>query len=404
MFNKFFKFLKGYVIIKICGNESERFINICVRRGINIGRVKRLSDGALETAVPKSGFFLLRPIAYKTHTKVRILKKVGLYNAKKRYGRRYALIFGIILAAAFVYISSQFIWTVEINGVELSDYNSVCAALEKSGVYAGARKKDIADGEEIKSNIVSENENIVWAWAYIEGAKARVEVFEKIIPPKVINRDEPCDVVAACDGYIKKAIVKNGQKLCREGDTVSAGDVLISGTVPVFKEGEEERYISVHASGTVEAETEHKASGMYGVYYESKQYTGKHKRIIRLELFGKSFKLFGSEKNMYKTCDRAEKRHELKLPFIGYTGISVDNIVYDEYETHREPISIETAAEFAKNELEEKIAKELLYDSRLIDEEFNYVYTDSETIKEELTMKFIEKIGTQQPIRSEKTD
>ena len=36
-----------------------------------------------------------------------------------------------------------------------------------------------------------------------------------------------------------------------------------------------------------------------------------------------------------------------------------------------------------------------MYDSRLIDTEFNYMYTDSETIKAELKMNFTEKIGTE---------
>lgn len=403
MFNKFFKFLKGYVIIKIYGKETERFINICIRRGINIGRIKNCRDGTFETSLPKSEFYLLKPIAYKTHTRVKILKKFGLYNIAVRYGSRYVLFLGVILGAAFVYTASRFIWTVEINGAELSDCESIYAALEESGVYPGALKRNIADGERIKENILSKNENAVWAWVYIEGAKARVEIYEKIIPPEVIDRDLPCDITAACDGYIKKAIVKNGRKLCREGDTVSAGDVLISGRVPVFKEGEEERYINVHAIGTIEAYTEHKASGTYGVYYEAKQYTGKRKRCLRLELFGKSFKLFGNE-NAFEVYDKAEKRYELKLPYIGYAGINISSTVYEEYEARYEPISLETALDFAKNDLEEKISRELLYDSRLIDTRFDYAYIDSRTIKAELTMNFTEKIGTETPVRSEKTD
>ena len=36
MFKKFFKFLYGYVIIKVYGKGAERFINICLRRNINV--------------------------------------------------------------------------------------------------------------------------------------------------------------------------------------------------------------------------------------------------------------------------------------------------------------------------------------------------------------------------------
>lgn len=402
MFNKFFKFLKGYVIIKLYGHDTERFINICIRRGIELGAVKRCEDGCVRTCVKKSDFALLRPVAYKTHTRVRIAKKAGLYNILGRYGKRYALILGALISAAFFYISSQYIWTVEINGLENADYETLAASLGSSGVYSGARKKNLPDGTEIKNRILRENKDIAWVWVYIEGAKARVEIYEKIIPPAVTDRNEPCDIIAACDGYIKTMTVKNGKALFKEGDTVSAGDVLISGTVPVFNEGEEERYMQVHAMGTVEAYTTHSASGKYSTYYESKRPTGRVKKLYSAEIFGKQFKLFKNESISYENYDRIENRYELKLPILGYTGIAWDSVCFNEVDKSREPLSIDTALEFAKNELEEKISGELLYDSSLIDEELTYNYVDDETISAELTMNFIEKIGTETAI--EKTE
>ena len=38
----------------------------------------------------------------------------------------------------------------------------------------------------------------------------------------------------------------------------------------------------------------------------------------------------------------------------GYTGIAFDTVKYTEVNVNKEPISIETAVEFAKNDLEEK--------------------------------------------------
>ena len=40
MFKKFFKFLYGYVIIKVYGKGAERFINICLRRNIDVWNIK----------------------------------------------------------------------------------------------------------------------------------------------------------------------------------------------------------------------------------------------------------------------------------------------------------------------------------------------------------------------------
>ena len=55
MFKKFFKFLYGYVIIKVYGKGAERFINICLRRNIDVWNIKPFDDG-IEMYLHK-GFF-----------------------------------------------------------------------------------------------------------------------------------------------------------------------------------------------------------------------------------------------------------------------------------------------------------------------------------------------------------
>ena len=50
MFKKFFKFLYGYVIIKVYGKGAERFINICLRRNIDVWNIKPFDDGIENTS------------------------------------------------------------------------------------------------------------------------------------------------------------------------------------------------------------------------------------------------------------------------------------------------------------------------------------------------------------------
>ena len=398
MFNKFFKFLKGYVIIRIYGKNAERFINICVKRNIALYYLKYSPDGSIESCVDKNSFSMLRPIAFKTKTSVRILKKKGLFDIYRRYGGRYALIAGGIMFILFFTISSRFIWAVEINGVEISDYNRVVESLEKSGIYPGARKSQIDEIAEVKKRILRENDTISWAWAYIEGAKVRVEVYERILPPQVFDRNLPCDIISGCDGYIKNIILKNGHCELKIGDTVNAGQILISGKVPVFKEGEEEKYMYVHAAGTIEAYTSHKAKGRYSTYYETDIPTGRKKSMNTLELFGKEFSLYFNNDIDYEYYITDKNRYELTIPFWGYSGIALNTVKISEAQLRREPLSLETVLDFAENELEEKISKQLGYDASLIDRELKYEYINDETIEVELVMNFIEKIGTEVPI------
>lgn len=395
MFKKFFKFLKGYVIIEIYGESAERFINICIRRQIRIYGTKPLENGKIRLCILKSDFFRIRSVAYKTKTSVRIIKKCGLYNFVTHYKKRYMFAVGFIVFLLLFLITSRFIWVVEINGVENTNVDRIIAVLEKNGVKSGALKKNLPSGYELKRDILNANDDIAWAWVYIEGTKARVEIHEKSLPPQIIDKSVSCNISAQREGVIKEIIVKSGELLLNEGDAVSPGDVIISGRVATYREGDPEKYIYVHALGTVLAYTSHIAEGDYPVYYESRIPTGEKKSYYALELFGKKFDLPGNKSISYENFDKIEKRHELSLPYLGYLGISLNSECYEEVTVNKEPLSIETALEIARTELEEKISGELLGGSKMIGSELSYEYINNETIHVKLNMNFIENIGVE---------
>ena len=128
--------------------------------------------------------------------------------------------------------------------------------------------------------------------------------------------------------------------------------------------------------------------------------TGRKKKHVSLELFGKAFTLPPPTVN-YDDFDESERRCELNIPFFGYTGIALDITEYDEVTVNREPLPVDTALEFAKNDIEAKISKELTPMSRLTDEKLEYEKTDDETINVTLEMNFIQNIATEQPLGGE---
>ena len=236
---------------------------------------------------------------------------------------------------------------------------------------------------------------------YIEGACARVEVYEKRLKPQEVDKSRPCNVVAACDAFVERIDVRKGEDAVRNESVVSAGDVLISGKVPVFKEGYEERYMYVHAEGDIRAVTYHKRERAQKLYHESRIKTGRKKSYVSLELFGKLFRLYREENHGFENADLKEIRHELTLPYFGYSGICLSERRYDEVEIYREPISEEAAALMAQRELEEEIAKELFKNPQLTDRELEWERIDGETITVKLKMTFIEDIGTEAAINEE---
>ena len=401
MFNKFFNFLKGYVIIEAAGSDTERFLNICIRRGIDVSDVTRESDGTVTLRVSCGGFMKIRAAARKTKTAVRIKRRAGAGVIKRRYGGRYAFIIGAVLTIIFFAVTAQFVWVVKIDGVYEGSCEQIIEILEENGVHPGALKRNIPEPSAIKQALISRTDTIAWAWVYIEGACARVEIYEKRLKPQEVDKSRPCNVVAACDAFVERIDVRKGEDAVRNESVVSAGDVLISGKVPVFKEGYEERYMYVHAEGDIRAVTYHKRERAQKLYHESRIKTGRKKSYVSLELFGKLFRLYREENHGFENADLKESRHELTLPYFGYSGICLNERRYDEVEIYREPISEEAAALMAQRELEEEIAKELFKNPQLTDRELEWERIDGETITVKLKMTFIEDIGTEAAINEE---
>lgn len=399
-FTKFFQFLHGYVIIRLEGFSIERFMNICLRRGIHLWNIIKTQEEFAQVCLSNQDFKRIRPVAFKTHTKVRIQKKCGFPDLFKRYKKRYCMLGGLLLFTAALAVSSQFIWTVEIQGNEKVSAQQIYEILLDNGVCVGAYKKGLPTAGVLKEELLTRAPGLSWAWVYFEGTKARVEVKESILPPVVVDKSIACDVVAMCDGLLKHVEVKNGQKVIEEGNAVLRGETIISGTVKLGKEEEPEslREIYVHALGEVQAYTWHEKSGEYKLYHEVRQKTGERKNHYTIQLFSKNIKLFAKDGISYQDYDKIENRWELKLGRTQYLGIGLTRETYEEVEVHREPVSVDAALEIARDDLEQQIAEELLPGADLQERNLEYTQLDEDTIKATLTMKFIEKIGTEKPM------
>ena len=93
MFKKFFKFLYGYVIIKVYGKGAERFINICLRRNIDVWNIKPFDDG-IEMCIYIKDFFHIRQVRKKSNVKIKISQRRGIKHLMRLYRKRYLFLIG----------------------------------------------------------------------------------------------------------------------------------------------------------------------------------------------------------------------------------------------------------------------------------------------------------------------
>lgn len=388
---KIFHFLKGYVILSVWGKNKEKFLTALCAVGIKPINIMPRKDKILFT-VSIADFFRIR--SQDVRARIHIEQKHGLAFLLKKLKKRKAFVFGLIVFLLIFIIGSQFVWTVEFEGVKNCDIKRLKEATKQAGIKEGMLKKNLKEPLYVKDIILANTDDLVWAFMYVEGTRVTIAVRENIIPPEVFAPNVPCDIVAARQGIIKRVITKHGVCVAEENQAVSPGDTIISGTY-IF---ENEPGYQVHASGIVEAYTEHTKSGTYKQSYCYKKYTGRVRNLLIFKFLKWDVPLYISDKIDFECFDTYTKNYDLKFGKNNYIGIGLKNIICKEFIEKKEPLPYDTVVEMAKRELSEEIAKELLPGADLVDEKIDAQAIDEETVSVKLTMKFIEKIGTEKRI------
>lgn len=395
MLKKIFKFRSGYVIIKVVGKNKERFVNLCLENGFDICDVKPEGDGFV-LAVSDLDFMNLKHIVRESGVKIRILEKHGVRRFIRKNRRRVMLPVGAVLVVLFFAFMPKYIWCVEVEGAKNADTEKIMRILADKNVYPGAKKKDIADLGEIKNAVVFGVDGINWAWLYVDGAKARLCVSEGSAAPVLTDKTAPATIIAANDGYVRIAEVKRGERRVTAGDSVSRGDVLVSGKVSVSIEGETEKYTYVNSEARIIADTVRVETGTFSTEEILRKKTGNTKKRIAFTVFGREYFPFGKADEVYKKSDISAKNYDVSLPFVGYLGFGMSIYEACEVEEYRHKLDKDEVLSRAAERLEEKICKTLGNEAERTSEKLTYT-VDGDEYTVTLRMNFRENIGIKIP-------
>lgn len=220
------RFFSGQLRLALSGPAVERFIQAAVHSGAELWRVTRRGEG-YEVSIRPADFARLRPLARRTHTRVRIIARSGL-PAGLRGPVREAVFAGLLIFATTLYILSAFVWRVEVTGLSTIPEDEFVDFLERAGLRVG-EPKHLVSAREVEQAVLAEYPQVSWVAVGIEGTAARVQVLEKVTRQLVLDRMLPADIVAAKDGTIETLIVLQGKPAVAEGAQVERGQLLIAG-------------------------------------------------------------------------------------------------------------------------------------------------------------------------------
>ena len=384
-------YIVGYVRIVVEGYYIERFINLCTSQKIAIWSLKREKNVKLFLNVGIHDFKKLIPIARKVQCKVKIQKKKGIPFILNRYKKRKIFLALFLVIVTLLFISSNFVWNVEIREENNLEIENIMQDLEEQGLKPGVSKNNI-DTKSIINNIRLKRDDIAWMGIELKGTNAIVRIVKSDEKPEIIDESEYCNIVSDKSGVITKINAQNGTAMVNVGDTVNIGTTLIAG----WMEGKYTGMRYVHSKGEIEAKVWYTKSKK--IYYKQNvtELTGKEEKQYSLKInnFKINFHKGVSKFEIYDTIDE-EKKFKIFSDF--YLPISIITTTNKEKKSVEKTYSIEEAKQIGLKELEEELNNEIENKEAIVNKNCN-IYENEDYVEVELTYEVIENIGTNEKI------
>ncbi len=221
---------RGYVIVAVEGLSPERFINLCNQNKIELRNVKRVTYTELRARMTLGGYRRLKRLLQDGRYSLNIKKRGGLPIRILYAKKRVVLIPAAVLLLAVLLISSTYVWDVRYTGFDRVNRFAVQEMLENMGLKKGVQMAGINRPQAEKA-IMENFPDVAWCNVYFKGTQLNVQVVETDPRLPGIQDKGVADIVATRDGYIVDMRVFAGTPLAAKGQTVHAGQTLISGDV-----------------------------------------------------------------------------------------------------------------------------------------------------------------------------
>lgn len=354
MILKLVRWLQGYLLVRLKGISTERFINLCSNRYIYLWDLKSAGD-EYEFNIKLKDYYKLKPLAKKTGTLPLIRKRYGLPFVIQRYKKRSGYVFGFLLFLVILYILSLFIWDINVSGGYTYTQEAMVKFLRNNDVYPGLQKKDI-NCQGIEDLIRHSYNDIGWVSAEIKGTRLIVKITETNMPAPAVTATGNCHIIASKDCIITKIVTRTGTPKVHIGDVVKKGDVLVSGIVDIVGDSGLLRKQPVIADADITGKTFYDYSDKFSLYYMDKIYTGNEKKSFAFSFFLKKINLY-RPRIPYNKYDIIGNEFTLHLNDEFYLPVSLNANRYLEYKEEKKKYSEAEAKALAEKKLNRFIKK-----------------------------------------------
>ncbi len=338
MFLDVVNLLSGTVKITVESGFPERVLNLCSAHEIAFWDIEWKSPTCFSVKLQRKSYLRLRQLIKKLDCEITVEKKTGMPFFVKRFKKRYVLWVGLAIAVSMLFVGSFFVWDIEIEGNKTVSDERILRALEAEGVTCGTFGLGIHP-ETLKNHILLEIPELSWLTVNVNGFRATVIVRERVLPPEIRDEHTDANIVAEKDGLITKVQLFGGHAVVAKDETVTKGQLLISGVADMDTRG---AYLT-RGEGKVYARTWYDLTAKVPKTIREKSYTGREKKSFALVLGKQRIKVTPNSSIFSGNCDKIIKNGRLRLPGGIMLPVALECTIVREYEIVERSIDAQEA-------------------------------------------------------------
>ena len=228
MYRKAVNYLRGQAVAEVTCAAPERVVNLCAAHGIPFWDLTWLTETSFRVTTTLSGVRRLAEVTADIGAQVTVCRRSGAPELWRRCRHRYVLLAAALVLPLLLAVGSAFIWDFEVTGNDTVPTESVLQALERCGVRVGTRGVGL-DQDDLRNRVLPLLPDVVYLAVNVKGCTAHVQVVERVRPPHLYRDSDVQNIVAARDGLITRIEALDGVTCAAVGETVQAGQVLLSG-------------------------------------------------------------------------------------------------------------------------------------------------------------------------------
>ncbi len=210
-------------LYRVTGLNFKKFLGELKKANLVILQLRRLEYNQFEIMVSDEKTFLTlcKKFGYKVD-EVKLSRKETLLRLLKR---NFVFCLLAVIICVSLLFSSNFVFKVEIFGLENVEQSVVLDVLSQNGYNIG-KLKSRYDLDNIEPLLVTNIDKISFATGVIKGSTLIINIHEKIDNSPYIYDYPP--IIAPFDCVVKEIIFTSGTVCVAQNETAKAGDIIVA--------------------------------------------------------------------------------------------------------------------------------------------------------------------------------